>query len=60
MKIPGAHLQMMSNQCTDFHKNSCTNLLESCPQTGDRQINRQTDRWKDGQTIRWMDRQSDR
>ena len=55
MKIPSAHLQMVSNQCTDFHKNSCTHLLESCPQTGDRQTNRQTDRSKDGQTDRWTD-----
>ena len=55
MKIPGAHLQMVSNQCTDFHKNVCTHLLESCPQTGDRQTNRQTDRRKDRQTDRWTD-----
>ena len=57
MKIPGAHLQIMSNKCTNFQKNPCIHLLEhawtkSCPQTGDRKTDRQTD----GQ----MDRQTDR
>ena len=57
MKIPGAHLQIVSNQCTHFQKNLCTHLLEyawtkSCPQTGDRETDGQTDRWKDRQTDR--------
>ena len=47
MNIASAHLQMMSNQCTDFQKNPCTHFLEqawtkSRSQTGDGQ----TDRWK--------------
>ena len=63
MKIPGAHLQMVSNQCTDFHKNVCTHLLESCPQTGDRQTDRQTDgkidKQTDGQMDGWTNEQMD-
>ena len=53
---------MVSNQYTNFHKNSCTHLLESCPQTGDRQTNTQTDgdRWTDGWTNRRTDRQTER
>ena len=40
MTIPGAHLQLVSNQCTNFQKNPCTHFSEhawtkSCPQTGD-------------------------
>ena len=52
MKHPGAHLQIVSNECTNFQKNPCTHLLEhetkSCPPTGDRQ----SDRWTDRQTDR--------
>ena len=48
MKIPGAHLQMVSNECANFQKNPCTHFLEhawtkSCPQTGDRQTDRQAE-----------------
>ena len=28
MKIPGAHLHMVSNECTNFQKNTCTQFLE--------------------------------
>ena len=54
MKIPGAHLQMMSNQ---FSEISCTYFPVmrdkiSCPQTGDRQTDRRTDRQTDGRTHR--------
>ena len=44
MKIPGAHLQIVGNECTNFLKNPCTHLLEhlwtkSSPQMRtDRQI----------------------
>ena len=48
MKIPGVHLQIVSNQCTNFQINPCTHFPEhawkkSCPQTGDTQTDRQTD-----------------
>ena len=61
MKIQGAHLQMTSNQCTNFQKNLCTHFLEhewtvSCPQTGVKQTDGQKDRWTEG----WMDRHTDR
>ena len=49
MTIPGAHLQMVSNQCTYFQKKPCSNQLEhawtkSCPKKGVRQTEIQTDR----------------
>ena len=59
MKIPGEHLQMASNQCSNFQKNLCTHFLEqgneslehawtkSSPQTGVRQTDGQTDRRTD-------------
>ena len=45
MKIRGAHLQIVSNECTHFQKSRCTHILEhawtkSCPHTG---TDRQTD-----------------
>ena len=48
MKIPGAHLQIVSKQCTNFQKNPCTHLSDhgwtkSCQQTGDRETDIQTD-----------------
>ena len=48
MKIQGAHLQMVSNECANFQKNPCTHFLEhawtkSCPQMGDRQTDRQAE-----------------
>ena len=38
MKIPSTHIQIVSNEYTNFQKNPCTHLLEhvwtkSCPQT---------------------------
>ena len=50
MKISGAHLQMVNNQCTNFKKNPCTHIIEhawtkSYPQTR----NRQTDGQMNGQ-----------
>ena len=55
MKMPGAHLQMVSNQYTNFQKNPCTHFSEhawtkSRPQTEDRHTDRQTDRGQ-GETI---------
>ena len=49
MKIPGAHLHMVSNECTNFQKNTCTQFLEhawtkSCLQTGERMTEGWTDR----------------
>ena len=29
MKIPSAHLQMVSNKCTNFQKNPCIHFLKS-------------------------------
>ena len=49
MKMPCAHFQMVRKKCANFKKNPCTHLLEhawtkSCPQTGDRERDGQTDR----------------
>ena len=44
MIIASAHLQMMSNQCTDFQKNPCTHLLDH---RGQNHVHR---RVTDGQT----------
>ena len=57
MKITGAHLQTVVNECTNFQKNPCTHFLghawtESCPQTGDRQTDKQTDKQTDRRTDR--------
>ena len=58
MKIPSAHLQMVSNKCTNFQKNPCTHFTQHAwnkimsthgGQT-DRQIDRETDRRLDRQT----------
>ena len=43
MKIPCVHVQKMSNDCIHLLEHA---LTKSCPQTGDRQTNRQTDRVK--------------
>ena len=45
MKIPSAHLQMVSNKCTNFQKNPCTRFLEHAYKKimstdGDRQIDK--------------------
>ena len=47
MIIASAHLQMMSNQCTDFQKNPCTHLLDH---RGQNHVHRRvTDGQTDGQ-----------
>ena len=48
MNIPGAHPQMVNNECANFQKNPCTHFLEHAwtkfrPHRG---TVRQTDRWK--------------
>ena len=63
MNIPGAHLLIVSNQCTDFQKNPYTHFSEhagkiSCPQT-DRQTDTQTDKQTDRQADRQTDRQTE-
>ena len=55
MKIPGEHLQIVSNKCTNFQKIHAPNLIEhawtnSCSKTGDRQTDRQTGTQTDRQT----------
>ena len=57
MKIPGAHLQMVSNQCTNSEK-SMHLFLRACQQKGDRQT--QKERRTHGQTDKRTHRQIDR
>ena len=64
MKIPGAHLQMLNNQCTNFQKNPCTHFSEhawtnSYSQTVDTQTDGRTDRRTDRQTVRQTDGQGE-
>ena len=53
LKIQGAHLPKMINECINIQKNQCIHFLEhvwtkSCSQKGDRQTDG-PDRQKDGQ-----------
>ena len=46
-KFTGAYPEMVGNECINFQKNPCTHFFEhawtkSCPQTGDRRTDRQT------------------
>ena len=59
MKIPSAHLQMVSNKCTNFQKNPCTHFTQHAwnkiMSTHGGQTDRQTDIQRDRQTDRQTD-----
>ena len=52
MKIPGTYFQIMSNQCTNFQKNSCTQNMRKQNHVHKSGTDRQTFKQTKGQTDR--------